>query len=82
MQSSLIFDYCRSIWFYPDLTVSHSLSMDGSVKTLTEVVYYYDQCGEDNSFIDTDIYPLHFTDQEKKYLVAFMTSLTGVNTNG
>jgi hypothetical protein len=36
--------------------------MDGSVKTLIAVVYYYDQCGEDNSFIDTDIYPLHFTD--------------------
>jgi cytochrome c peroxidase len=49
---------------------------DGSVKTLAEVVEYYDQGGHANSFLDAAIFPLHLTDQEKKDLVAFMTSLT------
>jgi cytochrome c peroxidase len=49
---------------------------DGSMKTLEEVVEYYDKGGDKNRFIDPAIYPLHFTKQEKIDLVAFMKSLT------
>jgi cytochrome c peroxidase len=53
---------------------------DGSVKTLTEVVEYYDQGGHANPFLDAAIFPLHLTDQEKKDLVAFMASLTSYSS--
>ena len=49
---------------------------DGSVKTLEDIVEYYDKGGEKNRFLDAAIYPLHLTDQEKADLVAFMKSLT------
>lgn len=49
---------------------------DGSIKTLAEVVEYYDKGGEKNRFLDPAIFPLELTDQEKKDLVAFMKSLT------
>lgn len=49
---------------------------DGSIKTLAEVVEYYDKGGDKNRFIDPAIFPLHLTDQEKDDLVAFMQSLT------
>jgi cytochrome c peroxidase len=54
---------------------------DGSVKTLADVVEYYDQGGHANPFLDAAIFPLHLTDQEKKDLVAFMQSLTGAQVN-
>lgn len=49
---------------------------DGSLQTLEEVVEYYDQGGEKNPFLDSAIFPLHFTDQEKQDLVAFLKALT------
>ena len=49
---------------------------DGSVKTLAEVVEYYDKGGEKNRFLDPAIFPLKLTKQEKRDLVAFMQSLT------
>ena len=49
---------------------------DGSVKTLAEVVEYYDKGGDKNSFLDPAIFPLHLTDQEKLDLVAFLKVLT------
>ena len=49
---------------------------DGSIKTLTEVVEYYDKGGHKNPYLDSAIYPLHLTKQEKTDLVAFMQSLT------
>ncbi|MCK5889773.1 MAG: c-type cytochrome [Methylococcales bacterium] len=48
---------------------------DGSMKTLEEVVEYYDKGGDQNQFIDPAIFPLHLTDQEKADLVEFMKSL-------
>ncbi len=54
---------------------------NGSVKTLMEVVEYYDQGGHDNPFLDAAIFPLHLTEQEKKDLVAFMSSLTGASVD-
>ncbi|MDF1584758.1 MAG: cytochrome c peroxidase [Methyloprofundus sp.] len=49
---------------------------DGSLQTLEEVVEYYDQGGEKNAFLDSAIFPLHLTDQEKQDLVAFLKTLT------
>ncbi len=49
---------------------------DGSLKTLEEVVDYYDQGGKINPWLDPAIFPLNLTDQEKKDLVAFMKSLS------
>ncbi|NOU23168.1 MAG: c-type cytochrome [Methyloglobulus sp.] len=49
---------------------------DGSMLTLEEVVQHYDKGGDKNRFIDTKIFPLHLTQQEKQDLVAFMKALT------
>ncbi|MEQ1529099.1 MAG: cytochrome c peroxidase [Methylococcales bacterium] len=49
---------------------------DGSMKTLEEVIEHYDQGGDKNRFIDTKIFPLHLTPQEKADLLAFMQALT------
>jgi len=48
---------------------------DGSIKTLEEVIEYYDQGGKANPFLDPAIFPLHFTPQEKQDLLAFLKSL-------
>jgi cytochrome c peroxidase len=49
---------------------------DGSMKTLEEVIEHYDKGGDKNRFIDTKIFPLHLTQQEKTDLLAFMRALT------
>lgn len=49
---------------------------DGSIKTLEEVIEYYDKGGYKNAFLDTKIFPLHLTPQEKADLLAFLQSLT------
>jgi cytochrome c peroxidase len=49
---------------------------DGSMKTLEEVIEHYDKGGDKNRFIDTQIFPLHLTQQEKADLVEFLRSLT------
>ncbi|NOT84491.1 MAG: cytochrome-c peroxidase [Methylococcaceae bacterium] len=53
---------------------------DGSIKTLAEVVEHYDKGGnrseQGSRFIDTEIFQLHLTPQEKADLVAFMRALT------
>ncbi|WP_428353862.1 cytochrome-c peroxidase [Methyloprofundus sp.] len=49
---------------------------DGSIKTLAEVVEYYDRGGDKNPFLDPAIFPLHLTAQEKLDLVAFLKALT------
>ena len=52
---------------------------DGSFKTLEEVIEYYDKGGDKNHFIDSKIFPLHLTQQEKTDLLEFMKSLTSSN---
>ena len=52
---------------------------DGSIKTLEEVIEHYDKGGDKNPFIDTKIFPLHLTKQEKSDLLAFMKSLTSTS---
>lgn len=49
---------------------------DGSMKTLEEVIEHYDKGGDKNRYIDTKIFPLHLTQQEKADLLAFMQALT------
>ena len=49
---------------------------DGSLATLEEVIDFYNKGGEPNPNLDGGIRPLNLTAQEKKYLVAFLKSLT------
>jgi cytochrome c peroxidase len=50
---------------------------DGSLKTLEEVVDFYDKGGIPNKNLDPAIKPLHLSEQEKKDLVAFLKALSG-----
>ncbi len=50
---------------------------DGSLKTLEEVVDFYNKGGLKNKNLDETMKPLNLTDQEKKDLVAFMKALSG-----
>lgn len=50
---------------------------DGSLKTLEDVVEYYDKGGTPNKNLDQKIKSLHLTPQDKKDLVAFLNSLSG-----
>ncbi|MFQ5747968.1 MAG: cytochrome-c peroxidase [Planctomycetota bacterium] len=50
---------------------------DGSLKTLAEVVDFYDKGGFDNPGRDPRMFPRNLTDGEKKDLVAFLESLSG-----
>src|SRR5262249_857692 len=50
---------------------------DGSLKTLEDVVEYYDKGGVKNRNLDDNIKPLKLTDAEKKDLVAFLKALSG-----
>jgi cytochrome c peroxidase len=50
---------------------------DGSLKTLDEVVEFYDKGGKPNKNLDEKIKPLKLTDTDKKDLVEFLKSLSG-----
>lgn len=50
---------------------------DGSLKTLEEVVEFYDKGGIPNKNLDEQIKPLRLTAQEKSDLVAFLKALSG-----
>ncbi len=45
---------------------------DGSIKTLEEVVEFYDRGGIKNEWLDEEIYPLKLTKQQKSDLVVFL----------
>jgi cytochrome c peroxidase len=45
---------------------------DGSLKTLEEVVEYYNKGGVKNEFLDEEIFPLDLTKQEQADLVTFL----------
>jgi len=55
---------------------------DGSLKTLEEVVDYYDRGGNANPNLDEDLHPLHLTTEEKMALVEFLRSLSGTVREG
>ena len=50
---------------------------DGSLKTLEDVVDYYDKGGVPNKNLDSNIRKLNLSDPEKKDLVAFLKALSG-----
>jgi cytochrome c peroxidase len=50
---------------------------DGSLKTLEDVVDFYDKGGLKNKNLDEKIKPLKLTAQDKKDLVAFLHALDG-----
>ncbi len=51
---------------------------DGSLRTLQDVVEFYDRGGGKSPFVkDALVVPLHLTSSEKKDLVQFLKSLTG-----
>jgi cytochrome c peroxidase len=50
---------------------------DGTLKTLEEVVDYYDRGGNVNPYLDEELRPLHLTSGEKSALVQFLRSLSG-----
>ena len=50
---------------------------DGSLKTLEDVVAFYNNGGTPNQWLSKDIRPLNLTPVEQKDLVAFMEALTG-----
>jgi cytochrome c peroxidase len=50
---------------------------DGSMKTLEEVVVFYNQGGHKNPWLSKEIQPLGLTGQEQGDLVAFLRALTG-----
>lgn len=60
-----------------DVENTYPYMHDGSLKTLEEVVDYYDKGGIPNPHLHPLIRPLHLTDKEKKALVSFMKALSG-----
>ncbi len=50
---------------------------DGSLPTLDAVIKFYDEGGRPNPTIDPEIHPLELTTDEKRQLIAFLSSLTG-----
>ena len=50
---------------------------DGSLKTLDEVVEFYNKGGIANKNLDANMRLLHLNDQDKKDLVAFLKALSG-----
>ncbi|MCX6621660.1 MAG: cytochrome-c peroxidase [Acidobacteria bacterium] len=50
---------------------------DGSMRTLEEVVDFYDKGGTPNRNLDKKMGPLRLTGQDKKDLIAFLRGLTG-----
>lgn len=55
---------------------------DGSLSTLEDVIDYYDKGGNAGIAIDSDMHPLHLTQQEKLGLLDFLKALTGVIQEG
>jgi cytochrome c peroxidase len=50
---------------------------DGSLKSLEEVIAFYNQGGQKNPWLSKAIQPLHLTADEQADLVVFLQSLTG-----
>jgi cytochrome c peroxidase len=51
---------------------------DGSLATLSDVIAFYDRGGVQNATLSPDITPLNLSAGEKRDLLAFLESLTGV----
>jgi cytochrome c peroxidase len=60
-----------------DVSLTAPYMHDGSLATLDDVVTFYDQGGRANPNLDMDIRPLKLAPEEKRALVAFLSSLAG-----
>lgn len=60
-----------------NVALTHPYMHDGSLKTLEDVVEFYDRGGVDFEGKSALIRPLRLTEYEKKSLVAFLETLTG-----
>lgn len=60
-----------------DIARSAPYMHDGSLRTLEEVVDYYDKGGIPNKNLDEKLKPLHLSEQDKADLVEFMKALNG-----
>jgi cytochrome c peroxidase len=56
---------------------THPYMHDGSLKTLREVVDYYDRGGIPNQNLDPLMRPLHLSEEDKEALVSFLEALSG-----
>jgi cytochrome c peroxidase len=55
---------------------------DGSLATLEDVIDFYDRGGTPNPSLDPEIRPLKLTPSEKRALLAFLQSLSGIVCEG
>lgn len=60
-----------------DISKTAPYMHDGSLKSLEEVIDFYDQGGIPNLGLSPRIRPLHLTSREKKALVSFLKALDG-----
>ena len=60
-----------------DIERSAPYMHDGSIRSLEDVIDYYDRGGNRHSQLDPEVRPIGLTDPEKRALVAFLRSLTG-----
>ncbi|OYV87460.1 MAG: hypothetical protein B7Z73_10040 [Planctomycetia bacterium 21-64-5] len=60
-----------------NVTLTAPYMHDGSLKTLEEVVEWYDKGGHPNPHLDAKIKKLNLTEQDRKDLVAFMKACEG-----
>ena len=60
-----------------DIDKTYPYMHDGSLKTLEDVVDYYDKGGTPNKNLNFLMKPLHLSEEDKKALVAFMHALNG-----
>ena len=59
-----------------DIELTRPYMHNGSIKTLLDVVRFYNQGGEQNANLNEKLHPLNLTDQEMSELVEFMRALT------
>lgn len=60
-----------------DVALTGPYMHDGSIKTLREVIEFYNRGGTENPHLDSRIKPLDLTEQEMVDLEAFLRALTG-----
>lgn len=60
-----------------EVTKNYPYMHDGSIKTLEEVMDYYDKGGTPNRNLHPAVKELHLSDQDKKDLVSFLYALNG-----
>lgn len=50
---------------------------DGSLRSLADVVEFFNRGGQENPYLDSEMQPLSLSQEEKQDLVSFLESLTG-----